>query len=223
MSPPPSSLIIWLKEWARLQTRRSWLEPRPVYVAAGLAVTVALLLLVVVSVTKPPAPSIDQAAVRPAAVSPLPPVGQESEAVAGSEPATAGEPTSEEPRRPVAGDVSLAFGWQLHPLYGDWRYHPGVDIAAAVASPVRAIWGGRVSEVIEDGRYGLTVVVTGGGHTVHYSSLAAARVDKGQAVAAGTVIGTAGQAKSEPYPHLHLSLQKGGDYIDPQAILSEAR
>lgn len=228
MPTNPSSLIIWLKEWARLQTRRSWLEPRPVYLAAGLALTVALLLLVVVSGVKPADPTGNSVVVRPeraqpAAVSPLPAAGKDSEAAAKTDLATAGGAVSERPLRPVSGDIRLAFGWQLHPLYGDWRYHPGVDIAAAAGSPARAVWSGRVSEVYEDSRYGLTVVVAGGDYTVYYGSLAVAKVDKGQAVAAGAVVGTVGQARSEPYPHLHLVVKKGGDYIEPQALLAGAQ
>lgn len=228
MPSTPSSLIIWLKEWARLQTRRSWLEPRPIYLAAGLTLTVALALLVVSGVKLPP-PTSDTAATRqeaaqPAAVSPLSDVVKDDDALikTSQTPAAAGGKTNEKPRRPADGHVSLAFGWQLHQLYGDWRYHPGVDIAGSPYAEVRAVYSGQVKEVYEDERYGLTVVVEGGGYTVYYGSLAAAKADKGQAVAAGAAIGKVGQAKSEPYPHLHLAVKKDRDYIDPQAILSRA-
>lgn len=226
MPTPPSNLIIWLKEWARLQSRRYWLEPRPVYVAAGLGLMAAMLLLVVVSGIR--SPDANPAGIRPevnqpAVVSPTAVTVMPREAAVKDDKAAAEGPANEKPRWPLAGDVRLAFGWQLHPLFGDWRYHPGVDIAAAAASPVRAIWRGQVSEVYEDGRYGLTVVVASGDYKVYYGSLAAARVEKGQVVATGTVIGTAGQAGSEPYFHLHLAVKKGADYIDPQALLTGTR
>jgi murein DD-endopeptidase MepM/ murein hydrolase activator NlpD len=84
------------------------------------------------------------------------------------------------------------------------------------------MWGGRVTDVYDDPRYGLTVTVTGGGRTVHYGSLAAAKVDKGQQVAAGGVVGTAGAAPVEPYPHLHLAVKDGDRYLDPQEVLAKS-
>ncbi len=219
-------------ELRRLRARRTWTEPRPVYVAAGLVITAAVLMLVVVSGVRQPAVPVppallvrQEAPAEPAARSEAPAQVLPAPETADKQGATreaAVAPRPAGPLRPAAGAVKQAFGWQLHPLYGDWRYHPGVDIAVPAGSAVKAMWSGRVADVYGDPRYGLTVVVAGGGHTVYYGSLAAAKVDKNQQVAAGTVIGTAGEAPAEPYPHLHLAVKDGDKYIDPQEVLAKS-
>lgn len=209
-------------ELRRLRTLHTWTEPRPVYVAVGLITAAALLLLVLVSGVRPPAVPV--------------PIAPSARQEAPSEPAVRAEAPAREPaakaadmpeakpdvapRRPVAGPARLAFGWQFYPQYGDWRYHPGVDLAAPAGSPVRAIWSGRVADVFADRQYGLTVAVAGGGYTVYYASLAAAQAAKGQQLTAGEVVGTVGQAPGEPYPHLHLAAKSGDKYVDPQEILA---
>lgn len=219
----------FFEELRRLGSRRTWLEPRPVYVAAGLVLTAAVLMLVVVSGVRQPAQPVPMSpAARQEAAAPprAEPARQAAEAPAVKTPPAevpAAAPAGPQaPRRPVRGEVRLAFGWQIHPLYGDWRYHPGVDIAVPEGSPVRAMWAGKVTDVYEDRLYGLTVAVAGGGYTVLYASLAEARVEKGRTVAAGAVVGTAGAAWSEPFPHLHLTVKDGERYVDPQEILARA-
>lgn len=224
------------QELKRLRTRHTWTESRPVYVATGLVVMAAVLMLIIVSgirqpavpvptapqarqeapsaaAIRPEAPSVSMAAVR-AADKPLP--------GAAAEQATNMRKPVDGPRRPVAGTVSVAFGWQLHPLYGDWRYHPGVDVGSPAGGAVRAMWGGRVTEIYEDRQYGLTVAVVGGGYTVHYGSLAAVAVAKDQHLPAGATVGTVGEAPGERYPHLHLAVKSGHSYVDPQELLAKS-
>lgn len=224
MPPKPWSDNL-LEELRRLRTRRTWTEPRPVYVATGLVVIAAMLMLVVVSGVKQPAVPVPTtpSAKREASVEPV--IRVEAplrEPAAGDAAARVGAAQDSTPRRPVTGPARLAFGWQYNPLYGDWRYHPGVDVAAAPGGAVRALWGGRVTEVYEDRQFGLTVAVTGGGHTVYYGSLAAAKADKNRQLAAGEVVGTVGEAPGEPYPHLHLAVKSGDKYVDPQEILAKS-
>jgi len=213
-------------ELRRLRTQRAWTEPRPVYVAAGLIIGAAMLMLVVVSSVKQPAvpvpttPSARQEAPIEPVVRPEAPALREQAAATTDKP---GAVKDNVPRRTVEGEVRLAFGWQYSPLYGDWRYHPGVDLAAPAGSAVKALWAGRVSEVYADRQYGLTVVVTGGGHTVYYGALAAAAVAREQQVAAGATVGRVGEAPGEPYPHLHLAVKRGDKYVDPQDILEKSR
>lgn len=231
--PWPDNIFAELK---RLRARRTWTEPRPVYVATGMVVMAGVLMLVVVSgvrqpaVPVPTAPQARQEAPSATVVRPENPAGNVAEVRATDKPlakpdaaqAAGARTTVDRPRRPAAGTVSVAFGWQPHPLYGDWRYHPGVDIAAPAGGVVRAMWGGRVAEVYEDRQYGLTVVVAGGGYTVYYGSLAAVAVAKNQHLAAGAAVGTVGEAPGERYPHLHLAIKSGDSYVDPQELLAKS-
>jgi murein DD-endopeptidase MepM/ murein hydrolase activator NlpD len=225
-----------IEELRRLRTRRTWTEPRPVYVATGMVVMAAVLMLVVISgirqpaVPVPIAPQARQEAPSATVIRP------EASSVGVADVRTADKPLTgapaeqaavigkpgDRPRRPGAGTVLVAFGWQHHPLYGDWRYHPGVDVGTPAGGAVRAMWGGRVTEIYDDRQYGLTVAVTGGGYTVHYGSLAAVAVAKDQHLPAGTTVGTVGEAPGERYPHIHLAIKSGDSYVDPQELLAKS-
>lgn len=90
---------------------------------------------------------------------------------------------------PADGMVVAMAGWRRHPEHGDWRYLPGLELAVPSGAPVRAAGEGRV-RAVEAGSDGFTVVVDHGGdwQTV-YGRLARVRVQQGQDVAAGVVIG----------------------------------
>lgn len=119
------------------------------------------------------------------------------------------------PQRPLKGEIFVAYGWQEHPTFKDWRFHNGIDIMAGEGEDITTMWPGEVKEILEDKISGLTVSVVSGEYTVHYGSLATAAVRKGARIKAGAKIGTVGTSRAEPYPHLHLSVKKGESYIDP--------
>jgi len=119
------------------------------------------------------------------------------------------------PQRPLKGEILIAYGWQEHPIFKDWRFHNGIDIMAAEGERVIAMWPGEVKEISQTKTSGLTVVIASGEYTVYYGSLATAEVRRGVQVKAGAKIGTVGASQAEPYPHLHLSVKKGESYIDP--------
>ena len=130
---------------------------------------------------------------------------------------------------PVKGAVLRDFSVEtlaLDPTMGDWRTHGGLDIAAAEGIKVLSVAPGRVLEVYEDGLMGTTVTVDhGDGLTSRYCGLAAqTRVEAGEAVETGTVLGTVGDtaiAESGMEPHLHLEMWKNGTRADPMEYLPE--
>ncbi|HBT47512.1 MAG TPA: hypothetical protein DEA73_06505 [Peptococcaceae bacterium] len=125
--------------------------------------------------------------------------------------------------RPVEGGILTAFGFAWAPAFGDYRFHPGLDLEGAVGQEVRAAAGGTVSlvEYSEDWRYRV-VVDTGHGYQVSYANLDSIKVAKGARVEAGDVLGTLGypgrQEAGKPV-HLHLELLKGGRTVDPAPYL----
>lgn len=121
--------------------------------------------------------------------------------------------------RPVDGETVLDFGWQEHPVFKDWRYHPGIDFAVEHNQPVKAALSGEVREVVNHPRTGLTVVIATGQQTAYYGSLASVRVKAKDRVLAGQIIGAAGSFDQEPYPHLHFAIQKEGEFIHPAELL----
>ena len=103
---------------------------------------------------------------------------------------------------------------------GDWRTHNGLDIQAAEGDAVKTAADGLVVEITDDELMGTTVIIEhAGGYTTQYSSLQEEPpVGKGQTVSAGDIIGYVGAtaaAESTMGPHLHFSVLKDGEIVDP--------
>ena len=124
---------------------------------------------------------------------------------------------------PLRGDVLTAFSMEelvYSPTLGDWRTHNGVDIQAAEGDAVKTAADGTVLSVTQDEMMGVTVVIEhAGGYTTQYSSLQEdPPVSEGQMVSTGDIIGYVGStaaAESDMGPHLHFSVSKDGEVIDP--------
>ena len=121
----------------------------------------------------------------------------------------------------MRGPIELDFGWQLHHVYNDWRYHTGIDISGPVGQSIEAIHSGKVIDVFRDKHSGLTVVVKNNTYSIYYGSLSEAAVSKGSKVSSGQTIGTMGSCDGEPYNHVHLAVKKGEIYIDPKLMINE--
>lgn len=115
------------------------------------------------------------------------------------------------------GTKMQGFGWQLHPVYRDWRYHNGVDISGSEGQIVPALASGEIIDIYTDKQYGLTVAVDSGKYTMYYSSLASVVVQKNATIKAGAPVGSMGISASELEPHLHFAVKPTGgqEYIDP--------
>ena len=123
--------------------------------------------------------------------------------------------------RGVQGEIKVNVGWDLHPLYKDWRYHTGIDVLGVKGQVVPAIHSGQVTDVFRDSNSGLTAVVNQKHYQVYYGSLQNVTVEKGSWVQAGQEIGKMGSCEAEPYDHLHLSIKKNDEYIDPLLVINK--
>lgn len=102
----------------------------------------------------------------------------------------------------------------------DWRTHDGLDIQAGEGDAVKTAADGTVICVTDDEMMGTTVVIEhAGGYTTQYSSLQKTPpVEEGDHVNAGDIIGyvgTTAAAESSMGAHLHFSVSKDGQIIDP--------
>ena len=128
---------------------------------------------------------------------------------------------------PLNGEVLAAFSVDAlayNPTLEDWRIHDGVDIAAQTGSTVLAASSGTVSAVLDDPMIGTTVVIEhDGGYQTTYSNLQTIpTVEAGDAVSAGQIIGAVGAtaaAEAAQSPHLHFSVSKNGELVDPDEFL----
>ena len=151
----------------------------------------------------------------------------ESAAAAVSEDIPAQEPV--ELVSPLAGETVAVFSVDqltYDATLGDWRTHDGVDIKAPAGSAVAAAAPGTVLSVEEDRRLGTTVVVDHhDGYVTTYASLQPDPiVQAGDEVSAGMVIGTVGNTSLNEAAlgaHLHFSVTKDGEAVDPAAYLGQ--
>jgi len=128
---------------------------------------------------------------------------------------------------PLKGDVANAYSGDKvvkSKTLDEWVMHTGVDIAAAVSTPVKAMSSGKVTEVKNDELWGTTVTIQhANGIISYYANLkSAVNVKQGQQVKMGDVIGSVGQTadiERAEASHLHLGVKKNGTWVDPMSII----
>jgi murein DD-endopeptidase MepM/ murein hydrolase activator NlpD len=112
--------------------------------------------------------------------------------------------------------LSSSFGMRKHPIWKVSRHHSGIDLAAPIGSFVRAISSGLVIFSDPHGGYGnLIVIAHKNGITSHYGHLEKMRVNPGDRVVAGQIIGTVGTTGHSTGPHLHFEIRKSGKPLNP--------
>ena len=130
-------------------------------------------------------------------------------------------------RYPVAfTEITSPFSLlRRHPLLRRSRPHLGVDFAAPVGTPVRAVASGKVTEAGWVSQLGRCVRVEHeAALTSTYGHLAriAAGIGAGAGVERGQVIGYVGSTGLSTGPHLHFAMDRGGEYVNPLALTATA-
>jgi len=120
---------------------------------------------------------------------------------------------------PVAGRVRVAYGRRKHPKFDTYTFENGMEIAAPEGSPVTAVHEGTVAFADRFRGYGLMVVIDHGGkHHTLYAHLADVRVQPGQKVETGQVLGVVGSGVEGPGLYFEVRFQ--GRPEDPAEWLS---
>ncbi|NEQ20512.1 MAG: peptidoglycan DD-metalloendopeptidase family protein [Microcoleus sp. SIO2G3] len=106
----------------------------------------------------------------------------------------------------IPASITSLFGWRLHPISGDYRFHAGTDLGAPQGTPVIAAASGEVATADFLGGYGLTVILRHeqGTQESRYAHLSEIFVQTGEVVEQGTVIGRVGSTGNSTGPHLHF-------------------
>jgi len=100
--------------------------------------------------------------------------------------------------------------------------HPGLDIAVASDSYIRASGAGVVSDVGEDAVYGRFVVIDhGDGYATLYGHASSTFVERGQAVRERQVIALSGSTGRSTGPHLHFEILVDGEPVDPLGFVEQ--
>jgi len=117
---------------------------------------------------------------------------------------------------PISGEITSPFGWRVHPITGDSRFHSGIDIAGDYGDPIRAAAAGTVIYAGWISGYGNAVIIDhGGGVTTLYGHNQSLAVSKGQTVAQGQVISYCGSTGNSTGPHCHFEVRVNGEPVSP--------
>lgn len=121
---------------------------------------------------------------------------------------------------PVQGWISSSFGERRDPFTGEGSFHPGIDIAVDVGTPVHVTANGLVAYAAHLGGYGNCVIVNHGhGFTTVYAHLSGFAVTAGEQVTEGEVIGYSGDSGRSTGPHLHYEVRINNVPVNPYKYL----
>lgn len=113
---------------------------------------------------------------------------------------------------PASGGISQAYKW----------YHKAIDIANRGGGSILAADAGRVVQAgwLDNSGYGIRVMVDhGNGFHTLYAHMSRVRVEVGQSVNRGDVIGDMGSTGRSTGTHLHFEIRRGGVLENPLNFL----
>ena len=114
------------------------------------------------------------------------------------------------------GWYSSAFGRRMDPITGRPAWHAGVDFAGRLGSDVIAVASGVVVySGRKDGYGNLVEIDHGNGLTTRYGHHDELKVEVGDFVKRGDVIGLMGNSGRSTGPHVHLEVLRDGRAINP--------
>jgi murein DD-endopeptidase MepM/ murein hydrolase activator NlpD len=121
--------------------------------------------------------------------------------------------------KPVAnGRLGDGFGWRVHPILGDRRFHEGVDYTAPFGSPIAAAGAGVVEKIDQEAGYGKYVRIRHDfGYETTYAHISGMPrgLKVGTRIRRGQTIGYVGSTGLSTGPHLYYELRVNGRYADP--------
>lgn len=120
---------------------------------------------------------------------------------------------------PVNGTVVGQFGQHNHPVYTNVQlpFNNGCNIATASGEPVKAVFAGTVKNVAVMPGYNQCVLVQHGDYYTFYCKLRDVRVNTGDKVKVGDILGSVDTISGET--QLHFQLWKSTDPQDPEKWL----
>lgn len=117
---------------------------------------------------------------------------------------------------PARGRISSPFGYRANPFTGLRTYHSAIDIVVSLGTKVKSTSDGRVADTGYNSVFGNYVILKhASGYQSLYAHLSSILVKEGASVTQGAVIGLSGNTGQSTGPHLHFSIFKNGQALDP--------
>ena len=115
---------------------------------------------------------------------------------------------------------SSPYGYRVHPISGEWKFHSGVDLAGPEGTPIVATRDGTVtSAAYHSGNGNYVTINHGDGFSSSYLHMTRYVVSVGQKVKAGQVIGYMGNTGYSKGSHLHFTIYYNGSTVNPADYL----
>ncbi|MFA5122515.1 peptidoglycan DD-metalloendopeptidase family protein [Zavarzinia sp.] len=123
--------------------------------------------------------------------------------------------------RPIEDyELRSGFGSRVDPINRRLAFHPGLDFAAPIGTPVMATAPGEVVEAGWAGAYGRSVRIRHAfGLQTRYAHLSAIDVHVGDKVDVGDVVGKLGSSGRSTGPHLHYEVMFDTVPRDPMPFI----
>ena len=121
--------------------------------------------------------------------------------------------------------VTSPFGWRIHPISGEWKFHSGVDLGYEYGAGIISLFDGTVVAAgnFDDG-YGNQVLIYHEAFDIYtrYAHCSQLFVNVNDYVQAGQIIAAVGSTGYSTGPHLHLEyiVNLDGQYVyaDPLSL-----
>jgi murein DD-endopeptidase MepM/ murein hydrolase activator NlpD len=128
-------------------------------------------------------------------------------------------------QKPVANTyITSPYGWRIHPIYHYWGLHDGDDFHAPCGVPEIAVDTGKVVSEYYSSVWGNRLYlnlgnINGHQYTVIYNHISKYKAGVGDVVGRGETVAYAGTTGWSTACHLHFTVLKDGNPIDPQTVL----
>ena len=117
---------------------------------------------------------------------------------------------------PYNGRTTSTFGYRRDPFNYGSEFHSGLDLSGTIGDKIRATAAGTVSVAGWTSGYGNCIIIDHGyGYQTRYGHLSAVKVEVGQKVNAGDVIGLLGSTGRSNGPHVHYEVIYNNQCINP--------
>lgn len=120
-------------------------------------------------------------------------------------------------------EVTSEFGMRVHPITGVYKLHNGVDLKGSKGTPIFAIASGEVNKFFNSTGGNQITIKHKRNVKSGYAHLDQVYVVDGQQVKKGEVIGTVGTSGAVTGAHLHFTMRKDDELIDPISHIKKVR
>lgn len=118
--------------------------------------------------------------------------------------------------------ISSPFGWRIHPISKENKFHNGVDLSALTGTEIYAPKDGTVLKMYSNAIGGVQLLIShSNGLQTGYAHLSKyANIKVGDKVKQGDVIAYVGNTGASTGAHLHFTTKINNKYVNPVDLWS---